>query len=285
MNVLHHGQHCLAAMGTGWLPPSFLLPRKDWMVLSHLQLCQELPVAVCPPGHAHRNSEQNSSSGGVSSPARFSSSWWLQAAPAAPWPFESVLVLAKPFFATVGIFLQALERNGALCLPTFDDQMALLFPIHQQSLEEFPTQPSLFSTPSPLISLLTDILGWRQNCHWWSLRCASETALPTRAWSSPPAVWECANTLSQNSYSSFGRRCRVHSLTFAKPLLRPWLLSATAGTSQPCLASFWSSGLKSCPSYIQTPRFLLFPISPTARRSLAQAQRDVWERNLAKGLN
>lgn len=112
----------------------------------------------------------------------------------------SVLILAKPSFATMGIFLQALERNEALCLPAFDDQMALLFPILQQNLEEFPKQPPLFSTSSSLPSLLTEILAWRQNCPWWSLRCVSQTVLPTTAWSSPSAVWECADILSQNSY-------------------------------------------------------------------------------------
>lgn len=114
-----------------------------------------------------------------------------------PWPFESVLVLAKPFFVTMGIFLQALERNGALCLPTVDDQMAFLFPILQQSLEAFSKQTPLFSTPSPLTSLLTEILRWRQNCQWWSLRCTSETALPTRAWSSSSAVWVCKYSKSK----------------------------------------------------------------------------------------
>lgn len=163
---------------------------------------------------SQNSEEQNGSSGGVSSPDRFSSSW----------PFESMLVLAKLFFATMGLFLQALERNGALCLPAFDDQMALLFPILQQSLEEFPKQPPLFSTSSSFTSLLTEILGWRQNCHWWSLRCVSERALPTTAWSSPPAAWECADSLHQNSCSSLDRRCRVHSLTFTKPPLVPWFL-------------------------------------------------------------
>lgn len=35
------------------------------------------------------------------------------------------------------------------------------------SIEEFPKQPPLFSTPSPLTSLLIETVGWRQNCQWW----------------------------------------------------------------------------------------------------------------------
>ena len=93
-------------------------------------------MAICSPGHAHRNSEQNSSSGGVSSPARSSSSWWLQAAMSV---HESHSLLLWAFFYRLW---REMEPFACQLLMT---KWLSRFPYVSKALRSFPNSPLLLN--------------------------------------------------------------------------------------------------------------------------------------------